>query len=90
MAAGAVAAAGEATAEAQSSALLAAPAIDMVRIECLREGQPTDMNVSDAAALSAVVELSARSAGRRASPVDVPDFTRGRWKTTPPLDIVHM
>jgi Oxidoreductase family, NAD-binding Rossmann fold len=59
-------------------------------IKCLREGQPTDMNVYDAAALSAVVELSVRSVKRRAEPVDVPDFTRGRWKTTPPLGIVHM
>jgi hypothetical protein len=23
-------------------------------------------------------------------PVEVPDFTRGRWRTTPPLGIVHM
>lgn len=42
------------------------------------------------AALSVVVALSARSAGRRATTVDVPDFTRGRWKTNPSLDIVHM
>jgi hypothetical protein len=27
---------------------------------------------------------------RRSAPVDVPDFTRGRWKTNPPLDILHM
>jgi hypothetical protein len=59
-------------------------------IKCLREGKPTDMNVYDAAALSAVVHLSVRSAGRKAAPVDCPDFTRGRWKTLPPLDIVHM
>lgn len=59
-------------------------------IKCLREGLPTDMNVYDAAALSAVVELSVRSVKRRAEPVDVPDFTRGRWKTNPPLGIVQM
>ena len=59
-------------------------------IKCLREGKPTDMNVYDAAALSAVVELSVRSNAKRSAPVDVPDFTRGRWKTTPPLDIVRM
>jgi hypothetical protein len=59
-------------------------------IKCLREGLPTDMNVYDAAALSAVVELSVKSVKRRAEPVDVPDFTRGKWKTTPPLGIVHM
>jgi hypothetical protein len=59
-------------------------------IKCLREGQPTDMNVYDAAALSAVVHLSVQSAGRKAGTADFPDFTRGRWKTTPPLAIVHM
>jgi hypothetical protein len=59
-------------------------------IKCLREGTPTDMNVYDAAALSAVVPLSVQSAGRKAAPADFPDFTRGRWKTTPQLPIVHM
>ena len=59
-------------------------------IKCLREGQPTDMNVYDAAALSAVVHLSVQSVGKKAAPVDFPDFTHGRWKTTPPLPILHM
>jgi len=59
-------------------------------IKCLREGLPTDMNVYDAAALSAVIHLSVQSAGKRAASVDFPDFTRGRWKTNPQLAIVHM
>ncbi len=59
-------------------------------IKCLREGRPTDMNVYDAAALSAVVELSTRSNAHKSAPFDVPDFTRGKWKTNPPLDIVRM
>jgi predicted dehydrogenase len=59
-------------------------------IKCLREGQPTDMNVYDAAALSAVVHLSVQSVGRKSAAVDFPDFTRGRWQHTPPLAIVHM
>jgi len=59
-------------------------------IKCLREGLPTDMTVYDAAALSAIVELSCRSVARRGTPENIPDFTRGRWKTTPPLDIVRM
>lgn len=57
-------------------------------IACLRAGTPTDMNVYDAAALSAVVELSLQSTGKRARTMDVPDFTRGGWKTHPPLGIV--
>jgi len=59
-------------------------------IKCLREGQPTDFNVYDAASISAVVGLSVESVGKKAAPVDFPDFTRGRWKTAPPLPIVHM
>ena len=53
-------------------------------------GQPTDMNVYDAAALSVICELS-RTLGRGRQPasVDVPDFTRGKWKTTEPLGIVE-
>jgi hypothetical protein len=60
------------------------------RIKCLREGTATDMDVYDAAVLSAVVPLSVQSVARKSAPVDVPDFTRGRWRTTPPLPIVHM
>jgi hypothetical protein len=59
-------------------------------IKCLREGQPTDFDVYDAASISAVVGLSVESVGRKSAPVDFPDFTRGRWKTAPPLPIVHM
>jgi hypothetical protein len=59
-------------------------------IKCLREGLPTDMNVYDAASLSAVVEMSVQSVARKARAVDFPDFTRGAWRTTAPLDIVHM
>jgi predicted dehydrogenase len=59
-------------------------------IKCLREGSPLDMTVYDAAALSAVVDLSVRSVARSGQPVAVPDFTRGRWRTTPAWPIVHM
>jgi predicted dehydrogenase len=57
-------------------------------IKCLREGLPTDMNVYDAAALSAVCELSERSVANGSRPEAFPDFTRGRWRTNPPLGIV--
>jgi hypothetical protein len=36
------------------------------------------------------VHLSVQSVAKKAAAVDFPDFTRGRWKTNPPLDIVHM
>jgi hypothetical protein len=57
-------------------------------IKCLREGRPTDMNVYDAAALSAVSELSERSVADGSRPQAFPDFTRGRWQNYPPLGIV--
>ena len=54
-------------------------------IECLQNGWPTDMNVYDAASLSAVVELTKRSVASGSQPIDFPDFTRERWKTWQPL-----
>ena len=58
-------------------------------VECLRLGQPMDMDVYDGAALSAVSPLSERSIRGRSKPVDIPDFTRGAWKTRPALGIVE-
>jgi predicted dehydrogenase len=56
-------------------------------VKCLREGLPTDMNVYDAAALSVVGPLSEWSVANGSRPVDFPDFTRGKWRTYPPLEI---
>ena len=58
-------------------------------IKCLREGLPTDMNVYDAAALSAVSELSELSTADGSRPKTFPDFTRGQWQNYPPLSIVR-
>lgn len=58
-------------------------------VQCLRTGTPTDLNVYDAAAWSAVVALSEKSVARKSEPVKFPDFTRGAWKTTPPLGIIE-
>ncbi|HUM79866.1 MAG TPA: hypothetical protein PK962_07820, partial [Candidatus Saccharicenans sp.] len=57
-------------------------------IECLRTGQPTDMNLYDAVAWSVVSALTEKSVAEGSKPVAFPDFTRGRWKTTPPLGII--
>jgi hypothetical protein len=57
-------------------------------VRCLLEGTPTDMDVYDAAALSAPVELSELSVARGSEPVEFPDFTRGAYRTRPPLGIV--
>ncbi|MCX8159365.1 MAG: Gfo/Idh/MocA family oxidoreductase [Candidatus Saccharicenans sp.] len=58
-------------------------------VQCLRAGLPTDMNVYDAAAWSSVSALSEKSVARKSEPVKFPDFTRGAWKTTPPLGIIE-
>jgi len=56
-------------------------------VKCLREGLPTDMNVYDAAAISAVGPLSEWSVANGSQPAAFPDFTRGRWRTWPKLEI---
>jgi hypothetical protein len=56
-------------------------------IKCLRAGLPTDQNVYDAAAWSVISALTERSVANRSRPVDIPDFTRGQWRTNPPLEI---
>ncbi len=55
---------------------------------CLRNGEPLDQDVYDAAAWSAVFPLSEKSVADRSNSVDYPDFTRGRWKTNEPLGII--
>lgn len=57
-------------------------------VYCLRNGEPMDQDVYDAATWSVVGPLSERSVKRRGTSVDVPDFTRGKWKTMEPLKIV--
>ena len=58
-------------------------------VQCLRAGEPMDMDVYDGAAWSAISELSERSIAQRSAPQDVPDFTRGAWRGRPPLGIVE-
>jgi predicted dehydrogenase len=53
---------------------------DFRLIEALRAGTPTDLDVYDAAAWSAVCALSEKSISGKSIPVDFPDFTRGAWK----------
>ncbi len=58
-------------------------------IQCLRKGTPMDMDVYDAAAWSAVSQLSERSIAKKSRTMDFPDFTRGKWKTNQPLGIIE-
>ena len=61
----------------------------MVRIvECLQGGLPLDQNVYEGCLWSAVAPLSEASVAADGAPQDFPDFTRGRWRETKPLEIV--
>ena len=55
-------------------------AMDCRLIHCLRNGLPLDMNVYDAALWSCLVELTDISANNNGAPIEIPDFTRGRWE----------
>ena len=48
-------------------------------MQCMREGLPPDMDVYDAAALSAPGPLSRASVSAGSAPMKFPDFTRGHW-----------
>ena len=57
-------------------------------IECLRNGEPLDQNVYEGCHWSAVGPLSENSIAQGGAPQPFPDFTRGKWKSTEPLNIL--
>jgi len=57
-------------------------------IYCLRNGEPLDQDVYDAAAWSSIFPLSVSSVSDRSNSKTIPDFTRGAWRTGKPLSIV--
>jgi predicted dehydrogenase len=57
-------------------------------INALLQGVTPDVDVYDAATLSAVSELSETSINRGGEPVAFPDFTRGMWKTPRTLQVM--
>jgi len=57
-------------------------------VECLRNGLPLDQNVYEGCFWSAVTPLSGKSISEGGMPQKFPDFTRGRWETTNPLEII--
>jgi predicted dehydrogenase len=61
--------------------------MDWRLIDCLRNGLPLDQDVYDAAAWSSITPLSEKSASKRSASVNVPDFTKGSWKTNKPVDL---
>lgn len=61
--------------------------MDWSLINSLRNGLPVDMDCYDAALWSCITPLSMKSIANRSNSVDVPDFTRGNWKTNQPVSL---
>jgi predicted dehydrogenase len=59
-------------------------------IRALQTGMAPDIDVYDAATWSCITPLSEQSVARGSSPVDFPDFTRGRWRTASPIGIIGL
>lgn len=57
-------------------------------VECLQKGLPLDQNVYEGCLWSAVAPLSEASVANGGTPQQFPDFTRGMWKETAPLEVI--
>lgn len=57
---------------------------------CLLNGLPLDQDVYDGVTWSSLVELTERSVRQGGSAVEVPDFTRGAWRSAQPLGLVEV
>jgi hypothetical protein len=64
--------------------------MDYRLIYCLKNGLPLDTDVYDAAAWSSIVPLSIESVKKKSKSLNVPDFTRKKWKGNEPLEIVDV
>ncbi len=54
-------------------------------VEAVKRGEPTPLDVYDAAAWSVISPLSERSIAMGSHPVAFPDFTRGQWAKRKPV-----
>lgn len=54
-------------------------------IKALRENKMPDWDVYDSITSSAIAPITETSVANRSRPVDFPDFTKGKWKTRPPM-----
>ncbi|MBX2921233.1 MAG: Gfo/Idh/MocA family oxidoreductase [Chitinophagaceae bacterium] len=61
--------------------------MDWRLIDCLRNGLPLDQDVYDGALWSVIAPLSEQSVANKSRTVDIPDFTRGNWKTNKPVSL---
>ncbi|RYY08651.1 MAG: acetylgalactosaminidase, partial [Chitinophagaceae bacterium] len=61
--------------------------MDWRLIDCLRNGLPLDQDVYDAASWTAVGIFSEKSVANKSRTIDIPDYTRGAWKTNKPVNL---
>ncbi|MFO7588708.1 MAG: Gfo/Idh/MocA family oxidoreductase [Gemmatimonadota bacterium] len=54
-------------------------------VEAVKRGEPTPLDVYDAAAWSVISPLSEQSIARGGDAVELPDFTDGRWRERGPI-----
>lgn len=57
---------------------------------CIREHLEMPIDVYDAVSWMVVTALSAESIAKGSIPVEFPDFTRGKWKTRQPVDVIDL
>ena len=57
---------------------------------CLRKGLPLDVDVYDLATWSSIFEVSERSVRTGSQPQNLPDYTRGGWKTSKPVGDMYV
>ncbi len=57
-------------------------------VRALRENRMPDWDVYDSVTSSAIIPLSCASVANRSQAIDFPDFTKGKWKTRPRINLV--
>ena len=57
-------------------------------IVALREGKMTDWDVYDSVTSSSISPVTEMSVAGGSKPVEFPDFTKGKWQTSPPVNPV--
>ena len=58
--------------------------------DALREGRPMPIDVYDAAAWMSITYLTERSIAMGGAPVEIPDFTNGKYRDRKPCDVVPL
>ena len=59
--------------------------VDNAFIECIKRNEPFPLDVYDLATWYAITPLSEKSIAEGGQVQDIPDFTRGKWKTRKPI-----